>query len=233
MFSLICAGTNGWVNNGEAGDLRSHHALYDIIVMQSPQVYGHMVLIITISLCQGWKLSSSYTTGVNIAMNNIDFHVIESRLSGHYDVISNWLWRHQQYENRASETLGRCVKIFIFVMIYGFIMSCMCYFSVYFPCCFATLKQFVTWVHTLFSKYHEIQRISALDVLMKPHPRPANYHQKLVITTSPWEHRCQLGTIQLYNPSYEAISNQMKGLWWLIPSVIQKKNKNNFGERYW
>ena len=33
MFSLICAWINGWVNNREAGDLRSHHAHYDVTVM--------------------------------------------------------------------------------------------------------------------------------------------------------------------------------------------------------
>ena len=33
MFSLICASINGWVNNREAGDLRRHHAHYDVNVM--------------------------------------------------------------------------------------------------------------------------------------------------------------------------------------------------------
>ena len=33
MFSLICARINGWVNNGEASDLRRHRAHYDVIVM--------------------------------------------------------------------------------------------------------------------------------------------------------------------------------------------------------
>ena len=33
MFSLICAWINGWVNNREAGDLRRHHAHYDVTVM--------------------------------------------------------------------------------------------------------------------------------------------------------------------------------------------------------
>ena len=33
MFSLICARINGWVNNHEVGDLRSHHTHYDVIVM--------------------------------------------------------------------------------------------------------------------------------------------------------------------------------------------------------
>ena len=33
MFSLICTRINGWVNNGEAGDLRRHRPHYDVIVM--------------------------------------------------------------------------------------------------------------------------------------------------------------------------------------------------------
>ena len=33
MFSLIWARINGWVNNGEAGDLRRHRAHYDVTVM--------------------------------------------------------------------------------------------------------------------------------------------------------------------------------------------------------
>ena len=33
IFSLICARINGWVNNGEAGDLRRHRAHYDVTVM--------------------------------------------------------------------------------------------------------------------------------------------------------------------------------------------------------
>ena len=34
MFTLICAPINGWVNNREAGDLRCHHAHYDVTVMK-------------------------------------------------------------------------------------------------------------------------------------------------------------------------------------------------------
>ena len=37
MFSFICAGINGWVNNGEAGDLRGHRTHYDVIVMLIPK----------------------------------------------------------------------------------------------------------------------------------------------------------------------------------------------------
>ena len=33
MFSVICAWINGWVNTGEAGDLRHHRVHYDVIVI--------------------------------------------------------------------------------------------------------------------------------------------------------------------------------------------------------
>ena len=35
MFSLICAWTNRWVNNREAGDLRRNQAHYDVSVIAS------------------------------------------------------------------------------------------------------------------------------------------------------------------------------------------------------
>ena len=34
MFSFICAWINGWVNNGEAGDLIRHGAHYDVTVIK-------------------------------------------------------------------------------------------------------------------------------------------------------------------------------------------------------
>ena len=38
--SLICAWTNGWVNNRDACDLRRHRAHYDVTVMKSHGLYG-------------------------------------------------------------------------------------------------------------------------------------------------------------------------------------------------
>ena len=35
MFSLVCAWTNDWASHGDTGDLRRHHAHYDITVMKS------------------------------------------------------------------------------------------------------------------------------------------------------------------------------------------------------
>ena len=53
--------------------------------------------------------------------------MIASQLSAHCDVISNRSWRHQQIENRASETRGRCKKVVVlspFRVLSSFVMSC-------------------------------------------------------------------------------------------------------------
>ena len=42
MFSLICAWINSWVNNLEAGDLRCHHAHYDVTVMYKYALYHNV-----------------------------------------------------------------------------------------------------------------------------------------------------------------------------------------------
>ena len=47
MFSLICAWTNGWVNNRNADDLRRHRAHNDVIVM-TLYVYDRLFIWVTI-----------------------------------------------------------------------------------------------------------------------------------------------------------------------------------------
>ena len=44
MFSLICAWINGWVNNGEAGDLRHHRTHYDVTVMFMKMINNHWTI---------------------------------------------------------------------------------------------------------------------------------------------------------------------------------------------
>ena len=45
MFSMICVWINGWVNNGEVGDLRRYRAHYDVTVMNNRCHYNaHKVL---------------------------------------------------------------------------------------------------------------------------------------------------------------------------------------------
>ena len=43
MFTLICAQINGWVNNGEAGDLGRNRTHYDVIVMISTVNAPHRI----------------------------------------------------------------------------------------------------------------------------------------------------------------------------------------------
>ena len=45
MFSLICDGTSGWVNNQEAGDLRGHRAHYAATVMQTTASEVHASVV--------------------------------------------------------------------------------------------------------------------------------------------------------------------------------------------
>ena len=45
VSSLICTRMHGWVNNGEAGDLRRHRAHYDVTVMMRKLMKHHMGLI--------------------------------------------------------------------------------------------------------------------------------------------------------------------------------------------
>ena len=62
-FSLICAWTNSWVNNGETGDLRRHRAHHDVIVMgyqRYPKGCYNTDVVVTriVSKCKHmfWKL---------------------------------------------------------------------------------------------------------------------------------------------------------------------------------
>ena len=52
MFSLICIWINGWVNNGEAGDLRRHRAHCDVTVMTWFDV----------TMGAAWKMALAWST---------------------------------------------------------------------------------------------------------------------------------------------------------------------------
>ena len=51
MFSLICAWINGWVKNGEAGDVRRHRAHYDVAVLRKYE--NAFVFLKSIKLLKG------------------------------------------------------------------------------------------------------------------------------------------------------------------------------------
>ena len=61
-FSLICVWINGWVNNGEAGDLRRHRAPCDVILMK-PFVFFEI----------GRLLGSSWYKYISFRMSSLFF----------------------------------------------------------------------------------------------------------------------------------------------------------------
>ena len=60
MFPLICVWINGWVNNREAGDLRSYCAHYDVIVM---------LWLFAAIVCRCVSVKSNYCTFENYLKN--------------------------------------------------------------------------------------------------------------------------------------------------------------------
>ena len=70
MFSFICAWTNGWVSNRDAGDLRRHSAYVDVTVMaliKQHRTYSvaNMVLTVFISV---WR--SHILNGFDVQAGN-------------------------------------------------------------------------------------------------------------------------------------------------------------------
>ena len=68
MFSLICAWTNGWVNNGEADDLRRHRTHYYVMLILHNSSLDCRI--------NPWIYSMGetlYTTASNISNNIYDF----------------------------------------------------------------------------------------------------------------------------------------------------------------
>ena len=66
MFSFICAWINGWVNNGDADDLRHHRGHYDVTVMK----WYNLMNILTVYVSRSFALLST-DTGVRNAHWNI------------------------------------------------------------------------------------------------------------------------------------------------------------------
>ena len=77
---LIYARINGWVNTGEAGDLRRHHTYYDVIVMY---VKRHTAYRLTIP----WNEEVSWSTNLNLKseLNLLFVRKFRMKLS-HFDI---------------------------------------------------------------------------------------------------------------------------------------------------
>ena len=90
MISLTCAGINGWVNNRETGDLRRHHAHYDVIVMNETLMIrittvkkDHMLFITLLSIQYirvRWYQFSAHLNSLynwNFCGNNKHQHILQ------------------------------------------------------------------------------------------------------------------------------------------------------------
>ena len=71
MFSLICAWTNSWATNGDAGDVRRHCTHYDVIVMNLPDALCVNVFVGYINVLSA---SSSDKTSYRIRYWEIKWH---------------------------------------------------------------------------------------------------------------------------------------------------------------
>ena len=101
MFSLICAWTNCWVNNRDAGDLRRYRAHYDVTVMPHNQYglwgidvnelgrhwFGQWIVTYTYIFCQAKSLYD---------MMNCWFI---SQLKPHYIFDITFSWNYLKYYN--------------------------------------------------------------------------------------------------------------------------------------
>ena len=93
MFSLICAWTDGWASNRDAGDLRCHRAHYDVIVMIVAKISGN---------CHSgtWKMTSNTLYRFYLwwysrpaMQENNDIHVMDIM----HDVSSRYCFKHCNY----------------------------------------------------------------------------------------------------------------------------------------
>ena len=78
MFSFICAWINGWVNNGESGDLRRHRARYDVIVMSHKIPHKSSLAIVNVlqkidwTGSVTWDLASMTTFTIVFKLSHIE-----------------------------------------------------------------------------------------------------------------------------------------------------------------
>ena len=99
MFSLICAWIDGCVNNREAGDLRRHHAHYDVMVMWRWHLFILPSKMLVFWLIMHWWLFQCLDLSISV-------HV-----SGHY-----------RYSELIYVNLTACV-IFAMIIILATVWS--------------------------------------------------------------------------------------------------------------
>ena len=133
IFSLICAWISGWVNNGEAGDLRRHRTHYDVIVMNNDaHVRGPYMRKTVSSTCDKpisgdvWRIPS-FRIGVICCMLRMVSNISESSV-----LPTQWLFRPCWWKTLPlSLSFDLLFKILLFQTAL-FVLFSIAIFSLYF-----------------------------------------------------------------------------------------------------
>ena len=122
MFSSICGWINGWVNNRYAGDLRRHHAHYDVTVMIWRLGVSKFCAPDRQVNCEDlkeWKCSSladlTYVTVWSVPLDRyqyasniiIHFHIQWHGDHQHEDITVTSLWARWRLKSPASRLFAR------------------------------------------------------------------------------------------------------------------------------
>ena len=99
MFSLICTLINAWVNNRDAGDLRCHHAHYDVTVMITQRLTSLTADIIMFIgyISDAIKLGIKSASAKSYEIGNWSKEVSEKVKTHLTYGLTQWTpwWRHQ------------------------------------------------------------------------------------------------------------------------------------------
>ena len=108
IFSLICAWINGWVNNRETGNLRRHHAHYDVTVMTQGAPCTNMAYIHYIKC--GIKLLIHSQTSTVAPFGNL--YVILA-----HTFLGMWLLMHAGIKvfKRGPRKCKRCPELYGYI----------------------------------------------------------------------------------------------------------------------
>ena len=99
MLSLICAWTNGWANNRDAGDLRGHGAHFDVTVMK---ILQNLVLSWMISKI----LNRLETLMADINISDVTMGAIAAQITSVTIVYSAAYLNADQRKHQSSASLA-------------------------------------------------------------------------------------------------------------------------------
>ena len=112
MFSLICAWTNGWVNNRDAGDLKRHRAHYDVTIMAPikslprTQAQKKCAMINTYRATFYLCLTHLFTQSVVIALLDVN----KALLKRSWYMQSSWILSLQRNRWQHSDVRGQVLS---------------------------------------------------------------------------------------------------------------------------